>query len=203
MFAGDPRCCRGAEEQHHRGDVVRRAQTSERDGALQLVEPVLDAEDLSERLGGHRSWRHGVDPDVALRQFQRQGLREVDEACLGRRVRPVYGEPRVPAPEVMFTIAPPAGMCRAAALQPWNADVRLSSVCARNVSSSVSTSSWTFLSSEPPTLLTHTSMPPSSDTVRSASVSEKSRMSAGATSTRQPRSRMPLAVISRSCSAAR
>ena len=51
-------------------------------------------------------------------------------------------------------------------MAPWNADVRLSSSCDRQISSGVSTSSRTVFSSDPPTLLTHTSSRPSSATVR-------------------------------------
>ena len=62
---------------------------------------------------------------------------------------PVRGEPRVPAPDEMLMITPPAAMRLAAALAPWNADVRLSSSWARQISSGVSTSSRTVFSSEP------------------------------------------------------
>jgi hypothetical protein len=111
---------------------------------------------------------------------------------------PVHGEPRVPAPEVMLTMAPPSFIRPAAARHPWNADVRLSSSWARKTSSGVSTSVRTSFSSDPPTLLTHTSSRPSSVTARSASVSEKSRTSPSTITARRPRAAIPSAVASRS-----
>ena len=48
-------------------------------------------------------------------------------AALAAAYGPVNGDPRMPAPELMFTIAPPGPIRFAAALQPWNAVVRFSS----------------------------------------------------------------------------
>ena len=77
-----------AQEEHHRGDVVGRARAPERDRAGQLVELVLDAEHLAERLGDDGTRRHRVDPDATLGQLERERLGEVDQPGLGRRVRP-------------------------------------------------------------------------------------------------------------------
>ena len=112
---------------------------------------------------------------------------------------PVRGEPRVPAPDAMLMITPPAAIRLAAALAPWNADVRLSSSWARQISSGVSTSSRTVFSSEPPTLLTHTSRRPNSST---RAIGQLARRSRGCrrrrSAARRPRSTTPAAVTSRS-----
>ena len=111
---------------------------------------------------------------------------------------PVRGEPRMPAPDAMLMMTPPAAIRLAAALAPWKAEVRLSSSWARQISSGVSASSRTVFSSEPPTLLTHTSRRPNSSIVERASRSERSRMSPPTTSGRRPRLDTPAAVTPRS-----
>ena len=111
---------------------------------------------------------------------------------------PVNGEPRVPAPELILTMELPGFIRFAAALHPWNAEVRLSSSCARKTSSGVSTNALVVFSSEPPTLLTQISIRPNRSIARSASSSEKSRISPAAINAERPRLSTPAAVTSRS-----
>ena len=72
------------------------------------------------------------------------------------------GDPRIPAPELMLTIELPGRIRLAAALHPWNAEVRLSSNCERKISSGVSISVRVVFSSDPPTLFTQMSRRPNS-----------------------------------------
>ena len=133
---------------------------AERDGGGQPVELIADVEDLEERLGGDRAGRHRVDPD-ARRQLQRQRLGEVVHPSLGGGVR--AGERRAAGAGTGGDVHDRAAgsvIRFAAALHPWNAVVRLSSSCERNTSSGVSMSASVVLSSDPPTLFTHTSSRP-------------------------------------------
>ena len=85
IAAGHERRRIAADERHQRGDFIRFPQPSQRNLRQDLFLQDVFGHGLDHRRG-QVARRHGIDRDVLLGQFQRQGLGEPMDAGLGCRV---------------------------------------------------------------------------------------------------------------------